>query len=528
MLRRLFTVVIAVVAGAGCPGGNGRVGDACGGHDDCAGALQCLNRSCVARCRYAPDCGDGYSCESNGLCKLATLEQGASCPSETACTAGLTCQLSGAVDGGGKLVAKCNFEGPGHPAGYECKDDQDCNAGACALGHCVNLCRVDSLDCAEDDRCMSIPHPTLPNAMFSACLPADGALSWSIPMNSPKEEILLPFPDGARSAQLVMIVDDPNQKVGAVSVLSPGNGERLYRMPCSTSGSPPCDPVASTNDFFTNQIRHRPGFGQSVLLIPSAEAPSPKPGMYRVEVSSFRANDQPGSAIPQVTAVVQLSPERSMRGDLHFFFLDLTDHPCSEKMDNGTLNATTAISSPNFKAYLAELRTIFFRASMGSLIFENFTYDDVRAPDDDVRAPDLDSLDVADAGNLLRLGKYGTGINVFFVRSLSPVGTQAFAPNPGPARLAGTRQSGIVIGLDTLCYRDWDVLARITAHEIARYMGLYHNVELEVQQHPTWRDQIHDNDFDDPRNNLMFFSEFGRTVLTREQIRMLMRSAVLQ
>jgi hypothetical protein len=516
MLRGLLTVVIAVVAGAGCPGGNGRVGDACGGNDDCAGALQCLNRSCVPRCERAPDCGDGYSCDARGLCQLATLEQGASCHSETDCASGLTCQLTGALDGAGKLVAKCNSEGPGHPAGYECNDDQDCHAGTCALGHCVNLCRVESADCAEDDRCMAIPHTVLTDAMFSACLPADGALSWSIPMNSPSAEIFLPFPDGARSAQLVMIVDDSNQKVGAVSVLSPG-GERLYRLPCSP---PACTAATSLDEYFGNQIRHRPGFGQSVLLIPSASAPNPTPGMYRIEVSSFRANDQQGSAIPQVTAVVQLSPERTMHLDLHFFFLDLEDHPCSDMMDNGTLNATTANSSPSFRGYLGELRTIFFRAT--GVTFSDFTYDDV------LDHPELDSVDVADVGNLLRLGKYGTGINVFFVRSLSPVGIQAFAPNPGPAGIAGTRQSGIVIGLDTLCYRNWSVLARITTHEMARYMGLYHNVELEVQQHPTWRDQISDNDYDDPRNNLMFFSEFGNTVLSREQSQILLRSAVLQ
>jgi hypothetical protein len=524
MLRRLFTLVIAVVAGAGCPGGNGRVGDACGGNDDCAAALQCLNRSCVPRCRNAPDCGDGYSCDATGLCQVASFEQGDQCYSETDCATGLTCQLTGALDGAGKLVARCNSEGPGHPAGYECKDDLDCHAGTCALGHCVNLCRAEALDCAEADRCMSIPHPVLPNALFSACLPSDGALSWSIPMNSPSAEILLPFPDGARSAQLVMIIDDPLQKVGATSVLSPGNGERLYRPPCSTTGPSPCDPAVSLDEYFRNQIRHRPGFGQSVLLIPSASSPNPRSGMYRIEVSSLRSNDQQGSAIPQVTAVVQLSPDRAMHLDLHFFFLDLEDHPCSDMMDNGTLNATTAISSPAFRSYLADLRTTFFRptALATTLVFNDFTYDDI------LDHAELDSLDVADVGNLLRLGKYSTGINVFFVRSLSPIGIQAFGPNPGPAGLAGTRQSGIVIGLDTLCYRDWSVLARITAHEMARYMGLYHNVELEVQQHPTWRDQISGDDFDDPRNNLMFFSERGGTLLSREQSLMLLRSPVLQ
>src|SRR5678815_5776160 len=99
------------------------------------------------------------------------------------------------------------------------------------------------------------------------------------------------------------------------------------------------------SDYFRNQIRHRPGFEQSVLLIPSISSPEPKPGMYRVQVSSFRANDTTGSAIPQVTAVVQFSPEGQMNLEAHFFFLDLADHPCAALMDGGTLSATTALSS---------------------------------------------------------------------------------------------------------------------------------------------------------------------------------------
>ena len=135
---------------------------------------------------------------------------------------------------------------------------------------------------------------------------------------------------------------------------------------------------------------------------------------------------------------------------------------------------------------------------------------------------DLDGLDIANAGALLELGSHATGINVFFVRTLSPVGLQAFGPNPGPAGLANTARSGIAISADTLCYRSWDTLARLTAHEVARYMGLYHNVEIDSQ----WRDKIEDSD--DSPNNLMFYSELGGTVLSPGQREILTRSAVLR
>jgi hypothetical protein len=65
-------------------------------------------------------------------------------------------------------------------------------------------------------------------------------------------------------------------------------------------------------------------------------------------------------------------------------------------------------------------------------------------------------------------------------------------------------------------------------HEIGRYMGLYHNVEIGVAQHPLWRDQINDNDTDDPHTNLMFFSDLGRGEISTQQWEVLKRSAVLR
>jgi hypothetical protein len=520
MLRGLLYVIVAVAI-AGCPGGSGRVGDTCGGNDDCSDALQCLNRSCIPRCDRATECGDGYSCDAHGLCQRATLGPGERCESEVDCVAGFTCQTSGAVDRG-KLAATCNAEVQGHLPGAECSEDTDCHVGNCALGHCMQLCRS-SGECPDENICMQIPHPVTVTATFGACLPSEGSLSWRIPMNNPSGEVLVPIPEQGRSAELVMTVDDPNQKVGATSVLAPITGDRLYKRPCSPElpADAPCDADQSLDDYYRNPIRHRPAFGQSVLMIPTGAASPVRPGVYRVVVSSLRSNDMPGSAIPQVTAVVQLNPERAMRLDLHFFFLGLEDHPCQAMMDGVTLSASTS-KAPFFQnQYIGEMNTLLFKAG-NKITIATRTYEDI--PDH----PELDGLDIANVGDLLQLGKYSTGINIFFVRSLSPVGLQAYGPNPGPAGIAGTRQSGIVIALDTLCYRDWHALARITMHEIGRYMGLYHNVELEVAQHPLWRDQIDDNDAEDPRNNLMFFSELGRVNITSLQWEVLKRSPVLR
>jgi len=517
--------ILMLVTLAGCPGGNGALGESCRGNDDCAGALQCLNSRCVLRCARAPDCGDGYACDERGLCQAAVDESGEPCVSEVDCSAGLACQIDGAtVDGDNHLLASCSAQNTSRPAGATCSADADCRNGTCALGRCVDLCR-ETRDCGAGTSCVYIPRVAAGGALFSGCLPAEGTLTWSIPVTTPSAEVLLPVPAGALSVELVMSVDDATQKVGAKSVLSP-SGARLYTVPCSPlSPTDPCTPTEALDQYFGtpdqaqtsgNKLRHLPAPGQSVLLIPSAPAMQIQPGDYVVRVSSFRANGVDGSAVPRVTAVIQLTPGVTL--DLHFFFLDLSDQPCAALPSGAALDATTAPTAAGFHtSYLAQLGAIFSHAglALGPPTFDNIT-----------DRPELDGLDVANAGALFSLGKYATGINVFFVRSLSPIGLQAFGPNPGPAGLAGTSQSGIVIGLDTLCYRDWTALARLTAYEIARYMGLYHNVELETALHPTWRDPIGDSD--DTSENLLYFSETGGTALTADQGKLLSRSAVLR
>lgn len=503
-----------VIVIAGCAGGRG-VGEQCTGNDDCASVLQCLQDRCVPRCDRAPECGDGYSCDDQGLCHLAVGEAGDPCSSEVECGPGLACQIDNDTVQGKHLVANCTAQAPSHPAGSACERDTDCRNGTCALGHCVDLCR-DTRDCGEGTGCMDVPRIEAKGMLFRGCLPSQGTVTWSIPVPSPQHEVQLPVPNLARSAQLVMSVDDPGQLVGALSVLSPG-GARQYTAPCSpASTDEPCSVTDMLDQQFANRLRHEPGFGQSVLQIPSGPAAQLEAGVYRITVASLRPNNTEGTAIPQVTAVVQLVGGTTL--DLHFFFLDLEDHPCVSLGGDRKLDATTAPSEPSFQdVYLRQLRGVFSRAG---LKFEEPTYDDI------TDRPELSGLNVADAGKLFALGSYSTGVNIFLVRSLSPIGVQAFGPNPGPAGLRGTPQSGIVIGLDTLCYRSWSDVARLTAHEIARYMGLYHNVELDVEHHPTWRDPF--SDTDDSARNLMYFSEFGGTELSSGQKAQLLRSGVLR
>ncbi|HEY0478580.1 MAG TPA: hypothetical protein VGD37_13740 [Kofleriaceae bacterium] len=562
MLRELFSVSIVLLALAGCGGGGG-IGDSCGGNNDCDSKLQCLAGTCAARCDHAQECGDGYSCAEDRTCVLAHGHSGDICKSEVDCEAGLTCRINGAeVNSDHRLIASCAAETAARGAGDQCEVDTDCRRGACELGHCTDLCQVDR-DCPDGSTCVTIPRVAVYGALFPGCLPTHGTLTWTIPVSSPTADVLLPIPVGAESAELVMSVDDPSQQVGAKTVLDPCGCTR-YQAPCpfgEPADNEPCSDLVAAEQYFRppgdddigssdggadgsgsnanticgpnsckkpangtfgNRVRHLPALGRSVLLMPSIPSPGElkAPGAYQVEVSSFWSTGAPGSAVPHVTAVVRLGTGNML--DLHFFFLDLSDHPCTTMTGEISLSAATAPTAPYFQdTFLGELTEVFRRVGIA---LPTPTYEDI------TNQPSLDALDLGDVGSLLSLGKYADGINVFFVRSLSPLGLEAFSPSPGPAGLARTPESGIVIALDTLCYRHWDDIARLTAHQIARYMGLYHNVEprdpRQPPDAPLWQDPIGDSDTSP--DNLMYFSEHPGIQLSGGQREALAKSAVLR
>ncbi len=500
---------------SGCPGGDGALGDQCARHSDCHGDLQCVSSVCVARCQRAPECGDGYACDESGLCQHATGESGDSCKSEVDCVAGLSCRLQDVLDDNGAVISNCAAETSGRPAAEVCKDDSDCRNGTCALGHCIDLC-TNTRDCGFGTSCTNIPRVEASGRMFGGCLQSRGALSWEIPIQSPSSQVQLPIPATARSVSVYFSVEDQSQKVGATMVTAP-------------SGFPV---IISPQSYYMNPVRHRPELGQSVLAMPSSPMHPLQAGVYSLVVGSSRSVpdesdpdasvDVVGTAIPTMTAVVKLDSSPLL--DLHFHFLNFAEHPCADAF-GGTLDAATAKEASFFQDdYLSALKDIFAR---GGVTLNRMSYDDI------LDHPDLDALDVSKVGSLLSLGKDPVGINVFFVRTLSPIGLQAYAPNPGPAGLGGTRQSGIVIGLDTLCYRGWSQLARLTAHELARYMGLYKNIENDPSNPATlYYDPIVEGDElgagTDFLSNLMFYSERGGTDISPNQREILSRSAVLR
>src|SRR6185437_1424555 len=104
------------------------------------------------------------------------------------------------------------------------------------------------------------------------------------------------------------------QEVAATALLAP-------------DGSYLIDPRA---DAYANPIRFQPALGQATLAIPSSPATLLVPGAYTMTVSSLRppyTTSDVGTATPRVTAVLKL--DTSVLLDLHFYFLDFDEFPCS-------------------------------------------------------------------------------------------------------------------------------------------------------------------------------------------------------
>ncbi len=428
------------------------------------------------------------------MCREVRSNVGDACARELDCGPGQACVLDDSdSDSDGVLAATCQANRAGATAGAPCATDEDCRNGLCSLGRCTALCVRDD-DCPTEQACTSIPRVLASGGspVFSACLQAGGVLEVEHVLSEPQQEISIPVPSSARSFAVISTVDDDGLLVGADRLVSP-TGQVLYQRP------------QFPEQFFGNAIRHTPAPSVSTLFVPNTPMVSLTVGTYRATLGSFLPQGSPASQIPRVRVLYKLDDARAL--DLHFYFLDLADHPCGARFDTPLLAAASAQQSDAFQTrYLGRLRSLIEAAG---LELGDVTYTDITS------RPELDGLARQDLGRLVRLGSTSTGINVFLVRSIAPEGIQALASGaPGPPDLGGTPASGIAVSMDVLCYREWETLSRVTAHAIARQMGLFHNREPEG-----YFDPIPDSDLS--TDNLMFFGEFAGSTLSAGQKKVL-------
>ncbi len=486
--------VCAPFAFTGCGVGDAQLGESCADSSDCDEALQCLERVCTERCNTHIDCGDGYTCERGGQCAVVSSAIGDPCRREIECGAAQACVLqSEDLDQDGALTGICQLQTAGLTIGSECRADDECQVGVCALGLCTQLCRQGS-DCPPGLACASIPRLLDDSApRFSGCLPGRGVISHDIALSSASGSVRVPVPSHAKSFALVAQVDEEDQVVGATRLVAP-DGAVLYAEP------------RTDDDFYANAIRYEPGRAVSTLLVSNTPRVDLPVGASQVDVESRLPGGGAGTAVPRLRVLYKIDTGATL--DLHFHFLDLTSHPCAEAFDGGKLDAASALGSPSFAGYLAEIEDVFAAAGVH---LGDVTYHDITDRDD------LDGIERDRVGDLFERAEHQSGVNVFLVRSIAPAGVQAVVgATPGPPRTAGTPASGVAVGLDTLCYRDWPALARISAHAIARQMGLYYN--RDPGGHP---DTIADSD--ELSTNLMFFGDLGGASLSSGQREVLRR-----
>jgi hypothetical protein len=348
------------------------------------------------------------------------------------------------------------------------------------FGHCSAVCNANS-DCPQGASCASIPRLRGDSApLFYGCLPSNGVLTTEMEVHGVSDRLRIPVPSSAQSFTLVMSNNDEKHAPTVLELTSP-SGQTLYR------------PVAFAENANDNPVRYTSQVGVSTMMVPNNDQLDLEVGVYTADIAALLPDFGNGLGVEVPTAKVLYKLDTSRILDLHFYFLNLEDHPCSGALEE-TLNASSASTMTSFqKEYLEMLRDILADAGLKHGI-TTFT---------DIQRPDLDAVDRISMRKLLRLSDRDTGISIFFVRSLSPDGIQAIPGGvPGPPRTSGTSASGIVVSLDTACFRPWETLARVTAHTIGAQMGLFYNRDQDGIPDPI-------TDTDASAENLMFFSEFG-------------------
>ncbi|MCP4449279.1 MAG: hypothetical protein GY811_28695 [Myxococcales bacterium] len=475
-------------AGAGAP---------CQSHSECDDSYQCLAQVCSPKCTRNSDCGDGFQCNEAGVCNRVFANLGDPCGSEWDCEIGQSCVLEhGDSNDDQKLESSCQEQGEGGRVGSTCIADDDCRDSLCSLGHCSQLCRITD-DCPDGNRCESIPRVlgVDDSAFFAGCIEDTSVLSTTIAMSESSGTLRIPVPSSAESFAIVAEVSDKIHLVGVTRVDSPSDF-LLFRESDSFEG------------FLANPIRYARSKEVSTLIFPSNGVQEIEPGVYDVEIEASLPPFGPGTAVPKVSVHYKLRDSHIL--DLTFYFLNLEDHPCKESMGIDNLDKSSAKNSDVFQdEYLGEIHNIFGYAN---IVFpEEPEYVNLKR-----ERPDLDGItDEQDLRDLFRLADNEDGLAIFFVRSLPSDGVQTLGTTiPGPPRTPGGPSSGIVVALDSLCYRSWTTLARITAHSMAGQMGLWNNRDPHGITDPI-------GDSDSSTGNLMYFGEFGGTELSEGQRRVL-------
>ncbi len=283
-----------------------------------------------------------------------------------------------------------------------------------------------------------------------------------------------------------------------VSTCVPVNGTRVQKLPLSENN----EFSVSVPDQSTGMVLAAQN-NSNIVEIPQFAHPDALKGASGI-ISVLKPNmgtySGRVSQRSKVSAVFKFGTSATV--DVQLSVADLEAHPCIP----GQIDTLHPLRNQTLATYWLALKSIMSNAGVELNL---------------VKSTELLSRDHLASVGHTRLEALFSNANadkglfpIVLVRSLLPSGVQAMTMRyPGlPPTL--DKSTGVAVSMDTLCYRNPHRLARATAHQIARYMGVPHNVNPEG---------IEDNiaDTTDSVTNLLHFGENGGTNVSPTQIEML-------
>lgn len=207
------------------------------------------------------------------------------------------------------------------------------------------------------------------------------------------------------------------------------------------------------------------------VLIPESPDLDLTPGIYGIRLYF----DASGAVTVGCNALYRVQePTSAQTVDIHFVFVgvdgDVPDLNAYSAVDNALLNETLAGVGELWAG---------LGLSVGTVTYEDFAGD----------VETYNSVDGAiEFGNLLKTNTSDDrAVTLFMVGAITDddgatILGQAAGP-PGAPAIGGTSKSGAVVTVGFLADGDTDTEARIIAHEVGHFMGLFHPTEKDGSGH---------------------------------------------